>query len=118
MGDSKELTELQHKVDKIVELTRATRDEAVVALHDCDDELDKAIDMILEGESVNAEWRSAGKKRKPKNTATKQAASGSAQESNDKTNASGKCHQSTIVDSKFLSFILLCHSYDISLFNA
>lgn len=93
MGDSKELTELQQKVDKIVELTRATRDEAVVALHDCDDQLDKAIDMILEGESVNAEWRSAGKKRKPKSAASGQTASGSAQESNDdKINSNGKNH--------------------------
>ncbi|XP_074597168.1 uncharacterized protein LOC141852170 isoform X2 [Brevipalpus obovatus] len=97
MGDNKDLTELQGKIDKIVELTRASRDEAVVALHDCDDQLDKAIDMILEGDSASSEWRSIGKKRKPKgpvvsgqsNTSTQNAQEDKSHP-NDSTKASDK----------------------------
>ena len=67
--DKTDVAELQVKVEKIIELTGASRDDAVVALYDCDNELDKAIDMILEGDISNeTEWQSTGKKRKPKTT--------------------------------------------------
>lgn len=87
MTDKTDISELQSKVEKIIELTNATRDEAVVALHDCDNELDRAIDMILEGESVNVtEWRSTGKKRKPKVVVS----ASSQADKEDKSNANGR----------------------------
>lgn len=105
MTDKTDISELQSKVEKIIELTNATRDEAVVALHDCDNELDRAIDMILEGESVNVtEWRSTGKKRKPKVVAS----STSQADKEDKSNANGRfdCQLSffIIFINVFLSF--------------
>ncbi|XP_015788121.1 ubiquitin-associated protein 2 [Tetranychus urticae] len=93
MTDKTDISELQSKVEKIIELTNATRDEAVVALHDCDNELDRAIDMILEGESVNVtEWRSTGKKRKPKVVAssTSQADKEDKSNANESTNVGDK----------------------------
>lgn len=90
MGDNKDLTELQIKIDKIVELTRASRDEAVVALHDCDDQLDKAIDMILEGDSASSEWRSIGKKRKPKGPVASGQSKTTQNTQDDKSNANGE----------------------------
>ncbi|RWS15739.1 ubiquitin-associated 2-like protein [Dinothrombium tinctorium] len=67
MNDKTDLSEIKTKVDKIIELTGSSRDEAVVALHDCDGNLEKAIDMVLEGDTINeSEWRSSGKKKKSK----------------------------------------------------
>ena len=66
MNDKMDDNELKAKIEQIVELTGSSRDEAVVALHDCDNDTAKAINMILEGESgADSQWRSTGKKKKP-----------------------------------------------------
>jgi len=73
MNDRIDDNDLKAKIEQIMELTHSSRDEAVVALHDCDNDTAKAIDMILEGDSlVESEWRSTGKKKKPPKSATAQ----------------------------------------------
>ncbi len=73
MNDRIDDIDLKDKIEQIIELTGSTRDEAVVALHDCDNDTAKAIDMILEGDSlVESEWRSTGKKKKPPKTTSGQ----------------------------------------------
>jgi len=67
MNDKVDVSEIEKKINKIMELTGASKDKAIVALHDCANELDKAIDMILEGDSINeSEWKSQARKKKPK----------------------------------------------------
>ena len=67
MNDKVDVTDIEKKINKIMELTGASKDKAIVALHDCANELDKAIDMILEGDSINeSEWKSQARKKKPK----------------------------------------------------
>lgn len=76
--DNSDDAEIQKKIDQVVELTRSTRDQASVALHDCHYDVEKAVDMILEGDHaiVENQWRSAGKK-KNKNLSSQVAKSGS-----------------------------------------
>lgn len=76
--DNSDDAEIQKKIDQVVELTRSTRDQASVALHDCHYDVEKAVDMILEGDHaiVENQWRSAGKK-KNKNLSSQVAKTGS-----------------------------------------
>jgi len=70
MNDKVDVSEIEKKINKIMELTGSSKDKAIVALHDCANELDKAIDMILEGDSINeSEWKSQARKKKPKTVA-------------------------------------------------
>ncbi|XP_054160330.1 ubiquitin-associated protein 2-like [Oppia nitens] len=73
MNDKMDDNDIKAKIDQIVELTGASRDDAVVALHDCDNDVSKAVDMILEGDSLDTEWRSTGKKKKPPKSAANSA---------------------------------------------
>ncbi|CAG2101213.1 unnamed protein product [Medioppia subpectinata] len=72
MNDKMDDNDLKAKIDQIIELTGSSRDDAVVALHDCDNDTAKAIDMILEleGDSLDSQWRSTGKKKKPPKSAS------------------------------------------------
>ncbi|CAG2160783.1 unnamed protein product, partial [Oppiella nova] len=67
MNDKMDDNDLKAKIEQIMELTGSSRDDAVVALHDCDNDTNKAIDMILEleGDSLDSQWMSTGKKKKP-----------------------------------------------------
>ncbi|KPM08179.1 ubiquitin-associated 2-like protein [Sarcoptes scabiei] len=65
MSDKKD-DDLKPKIEKIVELTGASREDAAVALYDCDNDMPKAIEMILDGESFDSEWQSTGRKKKTK----------------------------------------------------
>lgn len=78
--DNSDDAEIQKKIDQVVELTSSTRDQAAVALHDCHYDIEKAVDMILEGDQaiVENQWKSAGKK-KNKNPSSQAAKSGSHQ---------------------------------------
>lgn len=69
MSDKKD-DDLKPKIEKIVELTGASREDAAVALYDCDNDMPKAIEMILDGESLDSEWQSTGRKKRGKSTAT------------------------------------------------
>lgn len=69
INDNSDDAEIQKKLDQVVELTRSTREQAAFVLHDCNYDVEKAVDMILEGDhaTVENQWKSAGKK-KNKNT--------------------------------------------------
>lgn len=47
MNEKTDLTELETKVKTLMNLTRIDRDSAIVALHDCDGDLEAAADRIL-----------------------------------------------------------------------
>lgn len=66
MSDKREENDLKPQIEQIVELTGASRDDAAVALYDCDNDMAKAIDMILDGDSLDSEWQSTGRKKKTK----------------------------------------------------
>ncbi|XP_064646872.1 ubiquitin-associated protein 2-like isoform X2 [Lineus longissimus] len=66
MGDkqSVEDPELQQKVMQLMDLTQKSHDEVVIALHDCDNDANRASIMLLEGDNDQGEWQETGKKRK------------------------------------------------------
>lgn len=67
MSDKKdEKDDLKPKIEQIVELTGASKEDAAVALYDCDNDMAKAIEMILDGEALDSEWQSTGRKKKSK----------------------------------------------------
>ena len=47
-----------------MDVTGRSVDEALVALHDCDNDPTRAINMLLEGEADQGEWQESGKKKK------------------------------------------------------
>ncbi|CAM1313790.1 UBAP2 (predicted), partial [Pycnogonum litorale] len=67
IGDGKHADadpELQAKVTQVMELTGRSSDDAMVALHDCDNDPNLAVDMLLEGNQQQGEWELSGKKKK------------------------------------------------------
>ncbi|KAG1668549.1 Protein lingerer [Nymphon striatum] len=56
--------ELQAKVSQVMELTGKSSDDVIVALHDCDNDVQKAVNMLLEGSQDQGEWELSGKKKK------------------------------------------------------
>lgn len=66
MSDKKDENDLKPKIEQIIELTGASRDDAAVALYDCDNDTAKAVEMILDGDSLDSEWQSTGRKKKTK----------------------------------------------------
>lgn len=73
MNDKKDENDLKPKIEQIVELTGASREDAAVALYDCDNDMTKAIEMILDGEALDSEWQSTGRKKKTKPQTTNQS---------------------------------------------
>lgn len=65
--------ELQKKIKKVIEITGTTLDEASMALHSRDNNLEDAITLLTEGgtKSLELEWEQAGKKKKMKNAVSK-----------------------------------------------
>lgn len=75
INDGADDVELQRKLDQVVELTSSSRDHAAVALHDSNYDVEKAVDMILEGAHViESQWKSAGKKKNKQQAQLKAAA--------------------------------------------
>lgn len=68
MSDNVDISDLQSKVDKVVELTKTSAERAVVALHDCEHDLNRAVTLILEGEldEHDDEWKEVSSKKKDK----------------------------------------------------
>ncbi|XP_023228711.1 protein lingerer-like isoform X3 [Centruroides sculpturatus] len=62
--------DLKEKVEQVMELTGKSNDEAIVALHDCDDDFAKAVVMLLDGKQNEGEWELSGKKKKNRQTST------------------------------------------------
>uniref|UniRef100_A0A3B3VUK9 Ubiquitin associated protein 2b n=1 Tax=Poecilia latipinna TaxID=48699 RepID=A0A3B3VUK9_9TELE len=58
-------TDFEDKVKQLIEVTGKTQDECVVALHDCNEDANRAINFLLESPSdtVRNSWETVGKKR-------------------------------------------------------
>ncbi|KAM9392188.1 ubiquitin-associated protein 2-like isoform 2-T3 [Pholidichthys leucotaenia] len=56
-------SDFEDKVKKLIEVTGRTQDECVVALHDCNEDVNRAINFLLESTSDTASWETVGKKR-------------------------------------------------------
>ncbi|XP_077457044.1 ubiquitin-associated protein 2-like isoform X3 [Stigmatopora argus] len=51
------------KVKQLIEVTGKTQDECMVALHDCNEDINRAINLLLESTSDTNSWETVGKKR-------------------------------------------------------
>ncbi|CAB3374253.1 Hypothetical predicted protein [Cloeon dipterum] len=60
--------DMKNKIKQVMDATRKSEDEVCTALHDCDNDLDRAVNMLLEG-SGTGEWETSGKKKKTRNQA-------------------------------------------------
>jgi NACalpha-BTF3-like transcription factor len=41
--------DMKNKIKQVMDATRKSEDEVCTALHDCDNDLDRAVNMLLEG---------------------------------------------------------------------
>ncbi|KAH0521653.1 Ubiquitin-associated protein 2 [Microtus ochrogaster] len=57
-------SEFEIKVKQLMEVTGKNQDECIVALHDCNGDVNKAINILLEGDSDTASWETVGGKKK------------------------------------------------------
>ncbi|XP_008333623.1 ubiquitin-associated protein 2-like isoform X2 [Cynoglossus semilaevis] len=55
--------DFEDKVKLLVEVTGKTQDEGMVALHDCNGDVNRAINFLLESKSDTTSWETVGKKR-------------------------------------------------------
>ncbi|XP_068594946.1 ubiquitin-associated protein 2-like isoform X2 [Brachionichthys hirsutus] len=55
--------DFEDKVKQLIEVTGKTQDECVVALHDCNEDVNRAINFLLESTSDTNSWETVGKKR-------------------------------------------------------
>ncbi|XP_023692409.1 ubiquitin-associated protein 2-like isoform X2 [Paramormyrops kingsleyae] len=56
-------TVFEDKVKQLMEVTGKNQDECMVALHDCNEDVNRAINFLLEGSSDTNSWETVGKKR-------------------------------------------------------
>ncbi|XP_046996381.1 protein lingerer isoform X3 [Schistocerca americana] len=54
--------DLKDKIKQVMDATRKSEDEVVTALHDCDNDPNKAVNMLLEG--IPTGWETTSKKKK------------------------------------------------------
>ncbi|KAK7074398.1 hypothetical protein SK128_008882 [Halocaridina rubra] len=64
---------LQEKINQVMQFTGVDADDAMVALHDCDNDVNAAIDALLEGDDQGKWLESTKKKKKPTTTKTTEA---------------------------------------------
>ncbi|XP_066897449.1 ubiquitin-associated protein 2 isoform X19 [Kogia breviceps] len=57
-------SEFEAKVKQLMEVTGKNQDECIVALHDCNGDVNKAINTLLEGNSDTTSWETVGGKKK------------------------------------------------------
>ncbi|XP_004275139.1 ubiquitin-associated protein 2 isoform X4 [Orcinus orca] len=57
-------SEFEGKVKQLMEVTGKNQDECIVALHDCNGDVNKAINILLEGNSDTTSWETVGGKKK------------------------------------------------------
>lgn len=55
--------DFEDKVKQLIEVTGKTQDECMVALHDCNEDVNRAINFLLESTSDTTSWETVGKKR-------------------------------------------------------
>ncbi|XP_057687783.1 ubiquitin-associated protein 2-like isoform X2 [Corythoichthys intestinalis] len=53
----------EDKVKQLIEVSGKTQDECMVALHDCNEDMNRAINLLLESTSDTNSWETVGKKR-------------------------------------------------------
>ncbi|XP_015908503.1 ubiquitin-associated protein 2 isoform X2 [Parasteatoda tepidariorum] len=70
-GNKADYPDLKDKVERIIEITGRTKDDALVALHDCDNDSNRATIMLLEGNEDEGKWETSGKKKKNRQTQQK-----------------------------------------------
>eukprot|EP00079_Xenopus_tropicalis_P032575 XP_017946346.1 PREDICTED: ubiquitin-associated protein 2 isoform X2 [Xenopus tropicalis] len=56
--------EFEDKVKQLMEVTGKNQDECIVALHDCNGDVNRAINILLEGNSDTTSWETVGGKKK------------------------------------------------------
>ncbi|XP_045558944.1 ubiquitin-associated protein 2 isoform X4 [Salmo salar] len=54
--------DFEDKVKQLIEVTGKTQDECMVALHDCNEDVNRAINFLLESTSDTTSWETVGKK--------------------------------------------------------
>ncbi|XP_023571852.1 ubiquitin-associated protein 2 [Octodon degus] len=57
-------SDFEAKVKQLMEVTGKNQDECIVALHDCNGDINKAINILLEGNSDTTSWETVGGKKK------------------------------------------------------
>uniref|UniRef100_A0A8C9MFE1 UBA domain-containing protein n=1 Tax=Serinus canaria TaxID=9135 RepID=A0A8C9MFE1_SERCA len=57
-------TDFEDKVKQLMEVTGKNQDECIVALHDCNGDMNRAINILLEGNSDTTSWETVGGKKK------------------------------------------------------
>ncbi|KAI3370329.1 hypothetical protein L3Q82_025099 [Scortum barcoo] len=55
--------DFEDKVNQLVEVTGKNPDECIVALHDCNEDVSRAINFLLESNSDMTSWETVGKKK-------------------------------------------------------
>ncbi|XP_065520286.1 ubiquitin-associated protein 2-like isoform X8 [Lathamus discolor] len=56
--------DFEDKVKQLIEVTGKNQDECIVALHDCNGDVNRAINILLEGTSDTTSWETVGGKKK------------------------------------------------------
>uniref|UniRef100_A0A3P8VVP8 Ubiquitin associated protein 2a n=1 Tax=Cynoglossus semilaevis TaxID=244447 RepID=A0A3P8VVP8_CYNSE len=56
-------SDFEDKVNQLMEVTGKNQDECMVALHDCNEDVSKAINFLLESSSDMTSWETVGKKK-------------------------------------------------------
>ncbi|XP_074932887.1 ubiquitin-associated protein 2-like isoform X5 [Phalacrocorax aristotelis] len=56
--------DFEDKVKQLMEVTGKNQDECIVALHDCNGDVNRAINILLEGSSDTTSWETVGGKKK------------------------------------------------------
>ncbi|XP_027730306.1 ubiquitin-associated protein 2 isoform X8 [Vombatus ursinus] len=56
--------DFEDKVKQLMEVTGKNQDESIVALHDCNGDVNRAINILLEGNSDTTSWETVGGKKK------------------------------------------------------
>ncbi|XP_022249001.1 ubiquitin-associated protein 2-like isoform X2 [Limulus polyphemus] len=74
------------KVEQVMEITKKSKDDAVIALHDCDNDPDKAVALLLEGDQSESKWETTGKKKKHRQVAAQKPAETSVTNNTSPTN--------------------------------
>ncbi|XP_048875258.1 ubiquitin-associated protein 2a isoform X2 [Brienomyrus brachyistius] len=57
--------DFEDKIKQLMEVTGKNQDECVLALHDCKEDIIKAINFLLEGSSDVTSWETVGRRRVP-----------------------------------------------------
>uniref|UniRef100_A0A8C7PCK9 Ubiquitin associated protein 2a n=1 Tax=Oncorhynchus mykiss TaxID=8022 RepID=A0A8C7PCK9_ONCMY len=56
-------SDFEDKVNQLMEVTGKNQDECMVALHDCNEDVNRAINFLLESTSDTTSWETVGKKK-------------------------------------------------------